>query len=73
MVTTIDTPELDVHEFLTVSEVASLLRLTPRRIHQLVTSGRLPAFRLSDLGRRLVRRADALAILQPAYPPTLES
>ena len=53
------TMDSDCHEFLTVREVALLLRVTPRTVQTWIKSGKLAVVRA---GRRvLVRRSVALA------------
>jgi excisionase family DNA binding protein len=50
-------------EFLTVPEVAELLRAKPQRVYDLLSDGRLKRFK--DGSRVLVRRADVVAHLLP--------
>lgn len=55
--------------FLTLQEVADLLRLSPITIHRLVRRGKLQAFRLTRHFRFL--RADVLAFLDNGRAPTM--
>jgi excisionase family DNA binding protein len=51
-------------EFLTVAEVAKVLKLNPQTIRNWIDQGALPAYRL---GRRVrIGRADFLALLDPS-------
>lgn len=46
-----DQPRTDVLEFLKVSEVADLLRLSKQTVYQLINDGRLPAIRAGRANR----------------------
>jgi excisionase family DNA binding protein len=60
------------HEYLTVPEVADLIRTTPKAIYDLVWKGRLPG--VVRLGRRvLVKRASLLRWLDQNTTASLEN
>lgn len=59
----------DAPDFLTVAEVATLLRVHSRTILNRIRDGRLPAKRLQGGKTMLIARADALALLQDVSPP----
>jgi excisionase family DNA binding protein len=51
----------DSKEFLTVAEVAVILRVSPKTIRRLITSGRLRMIKLPGV-RRIIIPADALRV-----------
>ena len=55
--------------FLTLQEVADVLRLSPVTIHRLVRRGKLPAFRLTRHFR--FHRADVVALLEDGRAATV--
>ena len=57
----------DLPELLTLTEVAKLLRVSPRTIHGWIKDGTLPAVRLPGTRKVLIPRAGVVAALQP-YP-----
>jgi excisionase family DNA binding protein len=62
------TPFHELPQLLTVSETATLLRLSPNGVHNLIKAGRLRAFRLSK--RLRIARQDLLALAaEPAQQP----
>jgi excisionase family DNA binding protein len=62
-------PPTSQDEFLTVHEVAALLKLNPQTVRNWIDNGQLPAIRV---GRRVrITRADLERVLQQGYSPAV--
>ena len=55
------------HEWLTIGEVAFILRLNASTIREAIASGRLPAYRVGERSIR-IRRSDLSSMIQPVNP-----
>lgn len=62
------TPELE--EYLTTEEAASRLRVTPRRIRQLITDGALDARRIGGRGQFLIPETALVELLETVGEPS---
>jgi excisionase family DNA binding protein len=51
-------------QLLTVTELANILRITPRYVRLLIESGEIPAFKLGKQGAYRIEYKDALNFLQ---------
>lgn len=63
-------PELDPtrEEYLTVAEVAKILRCCTAEVYRLMQRGTLPWRKVPGYRRRLIARSDVRAILGPGIP-----
>lgn len=60
-------------EMLTTDEVATLLRVSPDTIRDLVHEGRLHATRVRPRGKMLFREEDVASALQAVGKPTIRA
>ncbi len=65
---------IDAPKYLTVQEVADLLRVNPRTIRNRIAAGALPAKKLANSRKvLLIEQRDVLGLLQDARPEDAEA